>query len=375
MHFTYTLNNTTQLRLLEPRYATDVYALINTNRAHLGRWLDWVDHTQSAADTQAFCRHTLRECAHETGLTVGIWHADRFAGMIGLIGVHHGTQSADIGYWLGEAYQGQGLVTDACRAVIAHAFGVLGLNRIQIRVQPANIRSRAIPNRLGFRHEGTLRQVGEHNGARFDLDVFALLRDAWDGAPQPVTFTAPLADDTGMRLLLPHDAGAVYALIAQNRHHLRWMPFLEHTHSESDIRNFIRRTLHALSDDTGIHAAVIHQGSLAGIIGADAVDTSPHRVEMGYWLGEAFQGKGLMTQAGQAMLTHLFTVAGRHRVDIRCDIHNTRSRALAERLGFVHEGTTRQADRIGGAFVDMHRFGLLRSDWDALNRHQSTVDP
>ncbi|HEY3375968.1 MAG TPA: GNAT family protein [Armatimonadota bacterium] len=82
-------------------------------------------------------------------------------------------------------------------------------------------------------------------------------------------------------------------------------------------------------------------------------------------MAEEFQGKGLMTRAGKKVLTHLFETAGLNRIEVRCDVRNSRSRALAERLGFVYEGTKRQADKIGGEFVDMHYFGLLREEWEA----------
>ena len=71
-----------------------------------------------------------------------------------------------------------------------------------------------------------------------------------------------------------------------------------------------------------------------------------------------------MTLAGREMLAYLFITAELNRVEVRCDVRNTRSRALAERLGFAYEGTKRQVEKIGGEFVDDHYFALLREEWE-----------
>jgi len=128
----------------------------------------------------------------------------------------------------------------------------------------------------------------------------------------------------------------------------------------------IRHSLQELADGTGRHWAIAVQGRLAGIIGAGGIDRNARKVEIGYWLAKEYEGKGLMTRAGKALVAYLFETAALNRLDIRCDVRNTRSRALAERLGFMHEGTRRQADKIGGEFVDMHCFGLLREEWAQL---------
>jgi ribosomal-protein-serine acetyltransferase len=71
-------------------------------------------------------------------------------------------------------------VTRACRALIAHAFGELGVHRVTIRVAPDNVRSRAIPERLGFTKEATLREAGRTDGRGYvDLVVYGLLDREW----------------------------------------------------------------------------------------------------------------------------------------------------------------------------------------------------
>jgi ribosomal-protein-serine acetyltransferase len=70
-------------------------------------------------------------------------------------------------------------MTEAVRALVAYAFEVWKLNRVEIRAAVANVRSRAIPERLGFKQEGVLRQA-ERIGDRFeDLVVYSMLAGEW----------------------------------------------------------------------------------------------------------------------------------------------------------------------------------------------------
>ena len=367
--FKHMLNEDTDLRLLEPRHAAECYALIDANRARLQNWLDWVERTRSVDDTKAYCKLALEQCSQGKSLVVGIWHRGRFAGTVGLEDINTFSGSAEIGYWLGEEFEGHGLVTNTCRAIVAHAFGTLGLNRLQIRVQPTNARSRAIPPRLGFRHEGTLRQVGRILDSRIDLDVYSLLREEWDGAPETIAFTYPLTEDAELRLLMPHYAEETFALVDNNREHLHWMTWVNSTQSVEDISNFIRYALKSMAEERQYHWSIWYRGQRAGGIGtAGSINWTSRKVEIGYWLGEAFQGKGLMTSAVRTMRSFLFETLELNRIEIRCDIRNTRSRAVIERVGGNYEGTQRRAHRIGEEIVDLHQFALLREEWEAQRK-------
>ena len=87
------------------------------------------------------------------------------------------------------------------------------------------------------------------------------------------------------------------------------------------------------------------------------------RVEIGYWLGREYEGRGIMTDACRAVITHLFRELELHRVEIRCAVGNLRSAAIAKRLGFTLEGTQREAQLVGGQYHDLFVYGMLRQDW------------
>ena len=99
---------------------------------------------------------------------------DELIGAIGLV-LDRG-YLGELGYWIGLPYWGQGYCTEAGRAVIEYAFGELGLQRVFARALRRNQASRRVLEKLGMRHEGTLRQQLLKWGKPEDVDLFGLLQ-------------------------------------------------------------------------------------------------------------------------------------------------------------------------------------------------------
>ncbi|HLZ56240.1 MAG TPA: GNAT family protein [Ktedonosporobacter sp.] len=171
------IDRESELRLLSERDAPLLFALIDHNRAHLRRWLPWVDFTQTLEDEANFVRGLLVQYESSPGYV--IWHKRMVAGMISFHPIDWANRKVEIGYWLGESFQGKGLMTRACQLMIAYAFEVLQLNKVEIRCATGNRSSCAIPQRLGFTREGVIRQ-GEWLYDHFvDLVLYGLLVNEW----------------------------------------------------------------------------------------------------------------------------------------------------------------------------------------------------
>jgi ribosomal-protein-serine acetyltransferase len=167
------------LRILTERHAATAFALVDQDRKYLREWLPWVDASHSSDDTLAFIRSSREQLAAESGFSAGLWHAGEFAGVIGMHKIDRLNRKGEIGYWLGEAHQGKGLMTDACRAVVTCALEELELNRVEILCAIGNHKSCAIPRRLGFTQEGTLREAELVNDRYHDLHLFSMLKRDW----------------------------------------------------------------------------------------------------------------------------------------------------------------------------------------------------
>jgi RimJ/RimL family protein N-acetyltransferase len=117
----------------------------------------------------------------------GIFAADESA-VVGGTGLHVRSDDGalEIGYWVRSDRAGQGLATEASAALTRVAFEVAGVRRLVMRVDPDNVPSLAIPRKLGFVHEGTLRRVlhgPDGTPGQRDAAVFALVRDEFPGSP------------------------------------------------------------------------------------------------------------------------------------------------------------------------------------------------
>jgi ribosomal-protein-serine acetyltransferase len=198
-----------ELRLLEERHAPTLFNLVDRERPYLREWLPWVDGTLAEDDSLAFIKASLEQFANNNGFAAGIWdtsgNADprppvgfastdrddgwgltseagnqpHFAGVIGTHKINWANRKVELGYWIAREFQGNGIMTDACRVVVTHLLRELDLNRVEILCGTGNEKSCAIPRRLGFTLDGTLREGELCSGRYLDLHVFGMLKRDW----------------------------------------------------------------------------------------------------------------------------------------------------------------------------------------------------
>jgi ribosomal-protein-serine acetyltransferase len=168
------------LRILEEADAEELVRVIAANRDYLAQWLPWVETTSNDVATRLeFIRGTRRQLASNDGFQTAIVDGEEIIGVIGFLGIDWKNRSTSLGYWLAEGRQGHGTMTEAVRALTSHAFRAWNLNRVEIRVAMSNVRSAAIPKRLGFGEEGVLRQSERHGETYRDVVVYAMLEQDW----------------------------------------------------------------------------------------------------------------------------------------------------------------------------------------------------
>ena len=195
-------------------------------------------------------------------------------------------------------------------------------------------------------------------------DHLLLARAEWQDSGERLAFCCPLTAEAELRLLLPHYAEEMYALVDRNRAHLHVMSWVETTTCAAHYLGFMAARAAADGGRDGDALGDWYRGCFAGTIGTLPMNWHSRRAEFGYWLGEEFQGHGIMTAAARAMLAHLFTEMELNRAELHIRTGNTRSRAVAERLGFTREGIQRQANWSNGKPVDMACYALLREEWE-----------
>ncbi|UTH74794.1 GNAT family N-acetyltransferase [Chromobacterium sp. IIBBL 290-4] len=163
------------------------------------------------------------------------------------------------------------------------------------------------------------------------------------------------------------DAPALFALIDQDRDHLRtWLPWVDKTLSIADSRQFLAGVLEGRRDGAPCrHWLIEADGELAGCIDLHALSGQHRHGSLGYWLASRCSGRGVMTQAVSQVLDIAFGEMGLHRVALVAGAANHRSRAVASRLDFALEGVMREYLHLHDRYFDASLYSMLASQWAA----------
>lgn len=170
------------LVLRTPAIAEQYHALIVANLERLARWEPWAASEPTPESTRDSVEAAGRAWLAGSALPLAIAvRVDRRWHLVGSVGlrIDPRQRTADIGYWIDGAYEGRGLVTSAVTAVLDEAFGPLGLEKVTLHAEVANVRSRALAQRLGFIEEGVLRAAIAFPGERRDDVAYGLLASEW----------------------------------------------------------------------------------------------------------------------------------------------------------------------------------------------------
>ncbi|GHO78020.1 GNAT family N-acetyltransferase [Ktedonobacter sp. SOSP1-85] len=177
-------------------------------------------------------------------------------------------------------------------------------------------------------------------------------------------FTYDLGDGASLQILEMRHAPEFLEFVDENRAYLgEWMSWDTTMQTLEDAQNFIKRGLSRFSDDGIPWVGIWLNGRMVGGIHFSPIDPRVHSTEVGYWLGQSATGRGLMTRALKAMLHYAFDLLHVNRVGLQADVRNSRSRAVAERLGFTFEGIRRQSLEYKGQLIDIATYSLLAQEW------------
>jgi ribosomal-protein-serine acetyltransferase len=178
----HTVNGETQLRLIDHEHGEQLLKLFEANREHLRRWHPWADMMRSAAVVEKAIAAWQQQYQSRRGYGAGIWFKGSLCGMVSYLNVDCSNRWTALSYWLDAMHQGRGIMTACCRAMVAHGFETWNLNRITIECATQNIRSRAIPERLGFKFEGVVREIEWLHDRYVDHAMYGLLRSDYANA-------------------------------------------------------------------------------------------------------------------------------------------------------------------------------------------------
>jgi ribosomal-protein-serine acetyltransferase len=177
--FTLRVDDEIELNVMEDADAEAFHRMNSTDNANMRLWLPARDTERTLEETREFIQDLREGFVENKGLAAGIWYKGKLVGFVDAQRIMWSHKKTEIGYWLGTSFEGKGIMTRACRAIIDYNFSELGLNRIEIECAADNRPSREIPERLGFTQEGVIRQAAWLNGRFVDYVLYGLLAEEW----------------------------------------------------------------------------------------------------------------------------------------------------------------------------------------------------
>jgi RimJ/RimL family protein N-acetyltransferase len=177
----------TVIRCWEPADAPRLKEAVDASLDHLRPWLTWAfSEPQALAEKVELLRRFRGHFDLGQNFVYGIFDRKEKR-VLGGTGLHpvRGVDAFEIGYWIRQSEAGKGLATETAAALTRVAFELCDVDRVHIRVDPENEPSLAIPRKLRFVEEATLRRrLPPHpDGVPRDVVVFTLFRDAYRGSP------------------------------------------------------------------------------------------------------------------------------------------------------------------------------------------------
>lgn len=167
-----------------------------------------------------------------------------------------------------------------------------------------------------------------------------------------------------LKVIEPKDAPELFTLTDKNRDYLRkWLPWVDSTKEISDTNKYIRESLEKLDKGEGINFGIWLEDKLVGYIDFNYIHKINKSANIGYWLDQDYQGKGIMTESCKLTLSYGFKNLGLNRIGISHAAGNEKSSAIPNRLGFTKEGHFRKSGFVNGQFVDEIYYGLLADEW------------
>lgn len=156
-----------------------MFELTNINRERLRQWLPWLDYVKIESDTLKFIEKAIVQNENSLGATFVILHKNIVGGVIAFHPLNKTNNIGEIGYWLSKDLEGKGIITLSCKALIKLGFESYNLNRIQIAVAENNYKSRSVPERLGFKYEGIIRDRECLYGNYVNHAMYSILKNEY----------------------------------------------------------------------------------------------------------------------------------------------------------------------------------------------------
>lgn len=170
-----------------------------------------------------------------------------------------------------------------------------------------------------------------------------------------------VSEDIALYSLSVDDIFKIFSILDDEREYMcEWLPFVDTTRGVEDTANFVNHVL----ETEDLQFTICYKDQFVGLIGFKDTDKDNKKTEIGYWLSQYVQGRGIMVKSVSKLVEYAFNELLMNRVQIKVAVGNHKSRRIPERLGFQLEGIERDGELlIDGVFTDIAVYSLLKREF------------
>ncbi len=182
-------------------------------------------------------------------------------------------------------------------------------------------------------------------------------------------------DDIVLKLPNVNQANDFFKVIDRQRTYLGvWLPWVERTKTVEDITKFLKDGLNYTNGGQQLITNIFYKNNICGNISFVRIDKTNHIAEIGYWIDEQLQGKGIISKSCKKLIHYGFEKMDLNRIEIKVGVENTKSLSIPRRLGFKEEGILRNASFNNNNYHDIFMFSLLKIDTAYQNIKRSVIE-
>jgi [ribosomal protein S5]-alanine N-acetyltransferase len=284
--------------------------------------------------------------------------------IIGDLGVHFfGEENlqAEIGCTLNKHFQSRGYASESVESVIEYLFNDLKKHRIITSIDPENMNSIKLVERIGFRREAHFVESLFINGTWVDDVVYAITKKDWDkrkALTKDSEFPSLTTDRFVLRQFNSTDLENVFKGLSHP-------DVIKYYGISFDSLEATKEQIIWFSDleknETGIWWAICTKEELTfiGAGGLNDLDKENQKAEIGFWLLPENWGKGIMKELMPVICSYGFQYLGLHRIEGFVDSENRNCINGLKRLDFVFEGTMRDCEIKNGKYVSIDIYSVI----------------
>lgn len=167
------VDSNVRLRTVAVTDANELYSIIEKDRSRLNRWLPWVNHIQSVEEEVYFIQNEIPKTNDRSLWMATIVLNERAVGVIDIHAINFDRHSGQIGYWIDQAVQGQGIMSKCLRKVVEVAKDDFNIHRLELITDVENWASQRVAEKNDFKKEGIMKEYIPHeNGQYRDAVLF-----------------------------------------------------------------------------------------------------------------------------------------------------------------------------------------------------------